>query len=479
MKSPYRLGHCLLLCSLLGFYSPAYADKAAAAAEAETDAIELEYMIDEGESKTATANMNQPFMALLDILQASIAQARKKPNSLVETEVIIPYPEDMVESLADDLPNLDLITRVDENKKGSTQFAIAAFESSIENEEEDKEGKLTWMGLSGNMTYMDDLKSPTLDFKVPGLFIDMGEEGGLKLEALSLSGSLNAYFEPLQMDFKLPILSFVSEEADFAIDGLSAKIDLEEKIEGLQLGMAEIKLKELTVDAEEKIALKDFSVSSDAQMQDTDLVKYLTKFTVGQLFLPAEVQAELGGLNDVKVMLNLEFANMNAATIADIHKTIRQLRMQGMNEQMMGFAMMSKFMEAGPALLTKSPKISIQTLDVNTNQGALKGHLNLSYDGKQPFSMEQPEKMLQAILGDSKVTISKALLKQVLTTQIRSEMPADAGANAPKPEDMADLQIQAFVQQKILQDTGDTYTLEANMKAGKLMLNGQEMPLPF
>lgn len=479
MKHPYfRLGSTLLLSSLLGFYSPAYADEEKAAGEAETDAIELEYEINEGETQTATGNMNQPFKVLLDILKASIAEASEEPNSLVDTEIMLPYPEDMTESLDEEnLPNLDLVTRVGDDGKGSTQFSIAAFESEIEGE--DTEGKLTWMGLSGNMTYTGNLESPTADFKAPGLFIDMGEEGGLKMEALSLSGTMNQYFEPLKMDFKLPTLSFISEEADFIIDSLTAKVDLEEKIEGLQLGTAEIKLKELKVDAEEKVALKDFSISSDGQMQSEDLVKYLTKFNIGQITLPEEAQKAMGGLNDLKLQLDIELSNINAATIADIHKTVRQLQAQGMNQEMMGFALMSKLMEASTALLPKSPQIAIQSLQVNTNQGDLKGHLNLSYDGKQPLNMQNPAQMIQALLGDTKMQISKALLKRVITEQVRSEMPEEAGDQAPKPEDMADMQIQAFVQQKFLVDTGDTYTLEANMKAGKLMLNGQEMPLPF
>ncbi len=490
---PIRLGSSLLLCSMLGLYQPAYAEEsskpvteamseAQASGEDETDSFKLEYALNKGDTHIAEVDMENPFMILVDILKASIAQANKTPGKAVDTEVMLPYPEDMAESVEDDLPNLNLQTQVGADKKGATQFSIAAFESDIENEEEDLEGQLSWLGLTGHITYTGDLEAPTGSMKMPGLSIDMGEEGSIKLDALSLSGSLDQYFEPLTLDFKLPQFKFISEETNILIDSLTGIFNMEEKVEGLKLGDIAFNLKEVKFDVEgEKFALKGLSLDSNGAMQSETLVKYGTQLNIAAIDLPTEAQDELGGLNALKMQLNLEFNNLDSASIADVQKTVRQLQAQGMKQEMLGFALMSKLMEIGPTLVKQSPEIAIKTLGLETNQGNVFGHFNLSIDGSKPFPFNQPDQMLQAVLGDTKIQISKSLLKKVITEQVRSEMPPEAATQegAPKPEDMADMQIQAFVQQKFLVDSGDTYTLEANMKAGKLMLNGQEMPLPF
>ncbi len=512
MKQPYlNISSSLVLCSLLGLYAPAYAEAPApataieepqatpeeqpsqatadsdaqeeqAAAEAETSDIELSYTINDGAMQSVSAPIEQLFKSLLEIVKASIAEAAKTPDQSVATQILLPYPEDMTESVEDDLPNLSLQTKVGADQKGETQFTIEAFESDISKEEEEVKGKLSWLGLTGNMTYTGALESPAGSFKAPGLTIGMGKEGSLKLEALSVSGSLDKYFEPLTLDFKLPQFKFDSEEVKILVDNFSGMLNLTEAKDGVKLGSAEFKLKDMQFNVEQQlIAVKDINFNATSAMQNETLLKQNTQLNIGNIILPKDAQNEMGGLNDLKMQLKLDISNIDAATVASIQTTMRQLEAQGMAAEMMGIAMMGKFMEAGPALLKQSPKIAIQPLEINTNQGKVTASLNLSFDGSQPVTFEKPEQLVQAVLGDAKVQISKELLKKMVLEQVRGQMPEGAAENpnAPKPEDMAEMQIQAFIQQKFLVDSGETYTMEANLKAGKLLVNGQETPLPF
>jgi uncharacterized protein YdgA (DUF945 family) len=94
------------------------------------------------------------------------------------------------------------------------------------------------------------------------------------------------------------------------------------------------------------------------------------------------------------------------------------------------------------------------------------------------------------------MNISKSLLMAIFSEQMKQEMadmpPPEAGKKkgaepaqpqAPSPEQigqMAEAQIQALIQQKLLTAEGaDAYKMVVSLKDGKLLLNGQPQELPF
>ncbi|MDM8545321.1 DUF945 family protein [Candidatus Venteria ishoeyi] len=455
-------------------------DTSAATAPAEGEMISLDYQIDKGATETASTAGENPFPMLLDILKKSIAAGQKNAEKAVKTEVHLPYPEDMIESIAGELPNLFLETSVDAQGAGSTEFSMEKLVSDIESD--DAKGKINWQGLKGKIQYQADLKKPGGEVSIPGLSIDAADEFEMSMEGLALSGQLDDYLEPLKLNIELPTLNFKSEDGEFELQRLSSATDLKTGPFGLKLGTSDIKVGTLSFTAEkdETGSIHGLNIDGKAKMNGDKLVGYTLGFAISQFFLPESVDTE--GLKDIRVDFQLDLLNLDAESIGKLQDTMREMQAQGMGEEMIGMAMMGQLMQAAPVFIKNSPVIAIKKLLLKTAKGAIDGNIKIALDGSKPVNLQDPNSIKMALQGDAHVSLSGELLKNILTQQMAAEMPPETPENKgkmPSAADMAQMQIDAFVQQKFLVKDGDDYTLDAKLEGGKLLVNGQEIPLPI
>ena len=163
----------------------------------------------------------------------------------------------------------------------------------------------------------------------------------------------------------------------------------------------------------------------------------------------------------------------------EIQNQVRELHKQRsegtLSEDMMGMAMMGTFMQVIPGLLSKSPEIAINKLQLETDEGKLQGKASVSIDGSKPLNIQDMAAMLTATTASANFTIDKALLESAMLMQMQSEM------DMPEADlkEMVTQQIAGFEQQNFLKADGSKYKLDASLEGGKFMLNGQEMPLPM
>lgn len=505
MNTPSRLTSALLIAASLSLPYPVLAESEpvkpeevqteqaeSTEAPAGSDGIELHYTLD-GAAQVATAPVTAPWEAMLNIVRESITVATKTPGKAVTAEV---KPSDMDENIAELMnnPSLQIATTVDATGKGESLFTIKPFAGQVDNE---KEGKMNidWKGLNGTMKYTGSLESASFDFNVPGLKVT-AEKGPNMVEVghISVLGLLDQYNEPVKLDAKFPLLSFVGEgegdePATMTMKDFVFGADMEEAKEGIKVGSANMGMGSLSfADPGDGVAFTLEGLGADSSIALAgEVMNYVTKLGLKKLTLPAD--ADPIGLGDISYDMQLELNSIDAESIADIQKTVRQLKQQGMSEEMMGIALLGKLMEKVPSLINRSPVISIPNLNMKTAQGNVKGNANVMLDASKlkvekgkPLPLDNPAVLIAALAADVDLKISKNLLKQFLMMQIASSMPEpdpQAQQQMPSPEEMADMQLQQFVAQKFIAENGDDYQIIAKMSGGKLLVNGQEMPLPL
>jgi len=143
-----------------------------------------------------------------------------------------------------------------------------------------------------------------------------------------------------------------------------------------------------------------------------------------------------------------------------------------------------------PGFVSKSPKIELRKLSLETSGGKLEGHLGIYADGEGLENVDlaqNPVLMLAALTADAGITVSKELFISALTDHKKEEVLnnlASMGDDPPTDEELAELargaaedEINMLVSGDILVSEGDFYKIEAAYKAGQVIINGQPIDL--
>lgn len=509
--------HKLLYTAIVGIFAaqlltpnPVFAQATEAAATEEVgEPAEMEAM-ETAETEEATASSNEAefegfsithevngettssqigddplvlFARLKTDLQAQL-EAHGKPLSIVTQ--IKPIVEAEIEELLQGLPILTITTHIAENGTGNSELAMPEWKRTLPAEEEDEGDLLVELGgLSGNLTYTEQLTEPMIDMTIEA--INLEEQDGLvmTLAKSTFSGQFDADMFPLKMALNLPQLT-VKEDTDVLlldevdINTLTENVAVPED-DSLMLDLTNgtIKIAKIEFsDAEEKVSLllETLALFGNSSVQD-GLVSYRLKNQIGKLVLEGVDAEKL----DISYQDDWVLSRLHPGAVARIQKQVRTLQQQSqsgmMSEDMMGMALMGTFMQEMPFLLEKSPQLAINQLNLNTQHGALTGTASIGIDGSKPLNMQEMGAMMQALKANADIRIDEALLKKVLTMQVMSEMGDEAMPEEQLTE-MLNMQIQSFTEMNYLVKEGDAFTLTAIMEGGKLMLNGQEIPLP-
>lgn len=462
--------------------------------------ISLNYQINDQPIATVESTENKPFAIFSEIFHKTIETANQVPGKVVNTIVHIPYPPDMQKSFKETLPNFILNTTVETPKgKTKTDFNLAAFKGDIN--ENNKKGTFDWGGLTGSFNYTGELKGLSANLNMPRFFVLAENDFEVLMEKFSFSASLNDFFEPLHFNMQLPLFKAASKKEpdafSFTLNNMSGKLvsDDQEILEGLRLGKSYFGIEEMNFsNAKDNVVLKGLSGETIAQVDDPNTKKYVntsTKIALNSLSIPPSLA---NGLTNISFDLQLSLNNLDAQVLSDIKKTLRQIQTQDFTPEMMGVMLMGDLMKALPKIIKGSPALSINNFAVKTNQGDLSGNYTIGIDGTKPFSLDKIEVLKMAIKAQSSLKISKEMLRKFLILTVKDKPPVTTEnteegkmdgekpkKKAPpiKPEKMADEQIKQFVAQKFLVEDGQYYKLDAEFKGGKLLLNSQEIPLPF
>ena len=143
-----------------------------------------------------------------------------------------------------------------------------------------------------------------------------------------------------------------------------------------------------------------------------------------------------------------------------------------------------------PGFVSKSPKIELRKLSLETSGGKLEGHLGIYADGEGLEGVDlaqNPVLMLAALTADAGVTVSKELFMSALIDYKKEEVLDNmkaAGDDPPTDEELAELasgaaedEINLLISGDILVEKDDSYTIEAAYKSGQVIINGQPIDL--
>jgi uncharacterized protein YdgA (DUF945 family) len=447
------------------------------------DKMIIDYQINKQANSVVISNPEKPFTAFKTIMEQTLLAAKTQPGVLINTLIMLPYPEDMVSTVKTKLPNLELKTTVSADKTGKTEYAIKAFKSDIK--ENQSVGILDWKGLQGSVQYAEGFNAPSGDFTAAGLLIKVEKEFEFSFSDLALSASFNEYDEPLKFNFSLPKINFDSEDTKLTVDNISSSLDLHElaDLDGLAVGTADLKLNQMTATMEgETASLSGFDLQAESKRTDPSktLINSGVHLKIADIQIPESLNP--GGFSQMSFNMDLLLSNLEGTVFAELQKTLRNLKAQGMNEDMMGLAVMGQVMQSAPQLLQVSPKIDLSNLSLHTNNGNADANLKISFDGSQPLKMDKLELLKKLLSAEAHIKLDKSLVNTILMEQLKAELPAAGSpeaAQAPKAEELVKMQIEAFIEQKFIVDAGEHYTIDAQFKDSKLMLNGEYFPLPF
>ncbi|MFZ1641362.1 MAG: YdgA family protein [Candidatus Contendobacter sp.] len=180
--------------------------------------------------------------------------------------------------------------------------------------------------------------------------------------------------------------------------------------------------------------------------------------------------------------LKLALRNLDGATVAQLQQWQQKLAGQPDDPQALG-----ELMKLFKTLLRGKPEFTLDS-QAKLAQGDWQGKLVLNFqDFGEINLLLDPSGLLGALeKGAADVTASKTLVETLLTETTREELRAKANEQGTPVNEQA---IQAMAQQQTVQQLqglmaagfirleGDQYQSSARFENGKLLVNGQEIPL--
>jgi len=376
-----------------------------------------------------------------------------------------------------DLPPLTIKTEVDTQGQAKSELTIVPFRMT-----ETNGSVIDWQGLTGQVMFNETFDSLSAALKLADLtFQDQAEDLTLSLNPVTLSGTLDADFFPTQMEFSLPLLKIIQGQDRVNIKEVSLHSKVEKSSSGVDLNNGNFKIGHLgvTEKAATQFSLDRLEMAGSGK-EFNNLVTYTLRTHIDQMTITEVTPKEN---MEMSYRGEIEIRNIDAPAAKDLQQMVRNLQKQvqagGISKEMVGIVMIGKLMELAPKLMAQSPELSFSQLHLQTTAGDLQGGFQLGLDGNKATSVEL-NKLVTAILAKADFIISKSLLKTIIVigdhaTTEEGKKSSRRKSTTPTPEQ----QIQTLLDQKYLVAEGDNYKLAATFERGKLVLNGQTMPLPW
>lgn len=431
-------------------------------------------------------------LVLLSKLKTDIqAQIEALGKPLTISTEIKPIVDKDIETGLNGVPVLTISTNIAEDGSGKSDFNVPSWERVLPADEESGEINLSWKGLTGDMAYGENFAKPAFNMIVSALnFQEVGDDGvKIELAESSMSGQLDADMMPVKIAFALPKFAITDTSSNLSVNELSINANTEVKTlsgEGMtegsvNLSTGTVKVSKLELKDQEEginLLLDAFELVGKGDV-DGSWINYTLSSSIAKLLVDGMDEDKI----DVSYQDSWSLNRLNVDSVARIQKQLNMLQKQHqsgmMSEDMMGMALIGTLMQELPNLLQASPELAANKVLLTTQHGKFDAMASLSIDGSKPFNMQDMNAVIQVLKASADVKIDEGLLKEVFIMQARSEMPEDQEIDEATLTAMVDQQIQRLTEGKLLVKDGEQYLLKATMEGGKLLVNGQEMPLPM
>jgi len=328
---------------------------------------------------------------------------------------------------------------------GEEHLLFPAFQHTFGNEDK---VAVDWKGLSLQVNFTADLKGFTGSLSVPGLEA-VGKDGALKIREVKSAYNFHEGISGLSLgeaSFDLAGLEFAekkeTESHAFLIRGLNAKT---------------------------------------SNKESGDNINFLIAVRTDQVQLD-EMQYGPG-------VFEMEFRNLDAASLVKLQQTVRELQTQAAQQssEQMQMMMLAKYGEILPGLLKKSPELEVTQLNIKSTDGDFTGKAKIAFDGTKSEAAQNLLTLANAITAQAEFKVAERLLRRVVSNTMKDKIIADRKEQegvAPSDKEidaiaspMIDEQLNTLMEQNILIKENGNYQVSASYKAGEIVLNGRSLSL--
>jgi uncharacterized protein YdgA (DUF945 family) len=333
-------------------------------------------------------------------------------------------------------------------------------------------------------------------FVVPPLKRTFGDENKVAVDwkGLTLQVNFTGDLKGFKGTLSVPGLEVVAKDINLKVKEVKSAFNMQEGIGGLSLGEASLSLADLEF-AENQDAkaaafhLRGFNANTSNKAAG-DNINSLLAIRTDQMKLE-DVQYGPG-------IFELEFRNLDAASIAKLQKMLREANTQPQQQQSdeaMELLNLAKYGEIVAGLLRKSPEIEITRFDLKTTEGDFTAKAKVTFDGTKAGPDFNILALTNAIAAQADCQVGERLLRRLISatmkdkiiaemkeksgdddSELESELPDEKELNALVSSAVEE-QLQALMQQGLLQKANGEYRSSASYKAGQIVLNGRPLSL--
>jgi len=311
------------------------------------------------------------------------------------------------------------------------------------------------------------------DFEVPAFDKEIDGEsvtwGGLVAQATYVPGSGS-----FRGDMTMPSLILKSSDGTLRMDGFSSTFDLVEALPLVFVGQVKADMSSINMTRPDgdAVSVGELRFSSNSSSDGT-LVDYAQSVNIDSI--------AMGGTTHGPVICDMETRNLDAAALSEFQIRFQQLYRSMPTADMDMFA--EQIAELYGNLFTKlmagSPEFRISRLQVRTSMGEFTGALSIRLDAPGEAAAVNPLLLLQHVHANVELAVHEALVKGLMVMSITQQQAADANAQDVEAvaQQLYSRQVETLLARNLIVRDGETITSEASFAQGKLMVNGQEMPL--
>ena len=314
-----------------------------------------------------------------------------------------------------------------------------------------------------------------------------GAKGGtIDWRGMSADMSFDRAWRKIRLDALMPLLTVTApDQGEMSLSKLSLHSDTQEGIAGYSFGDASLNIGQLEFgNAAGRVGLRGFALSSTARPTG-DNVSLIIRYTLDEVQVAEE---RLG-----PGQLVIEARNLDAAALVKFKNEIDALTRGNLPPAQAGMIVAGKAMALIAELSKKAPEVEITRLSFKTREGEISGKGKFVLDGRKRDIAQNPMQMLTAFAGDFELAIPAAVLKRLLTPQIRQDIAAYRQSGALTADDVAHLGPEAMAEivdrvfpqylarndfTRLLVEENGVYKLKLVIRQGQLLINGKPWHVP-
>lgn len=332
--------------------------------------------------------------------------------------------------------------------------------------------------LENRIGFGDDSK---MDVKVPAFDYEETLAGvQVKWQGFDAHLEYDSDFDKVKLDATVPGLTgTVRDKGSFALEGLTFKLDQVRGKSTLMLGTTSANVRSLSLDLAEGHPLK-------LRMEN---LGYISRLNEAGDYVDGSADLQLAKLliNDQQygpATLQTEARHLHAPTLAKLGRELTRLQQEAKSREALTDALLKLARDEGMPLLEHDPMLAVKSLHVRVPDGDIRFAGHVSLKGFKRGDMEQPALFVKKLNADADFSMPRKVVETVASWQARVMF---GGADSQIAEADLDYLVNQFVEgqlqrmasQNLIRIDGETLSARASLAAGRFVLNGREVPMPW